>query len=300
MEYSQREHTLSVLPTLVYGDPPRARIDDGKLIHLSGAVPIRDEAGERALIHRLRDELNLVFGRRVDFDGREAARFLARLGAWNGELGDAGQSGLFRKQRAGAAAGDSTATRFDLMLRGAGAGTGVTANSLGKADADAVLRAWQEGLGLVPLEGGGWAPLPHGWLEKHGQRVADLLAARARRRQGRHPRAARAGRAVRRARAAAAARARPARAAGRGFERSRRRRCRPISPRRCAPTSSRASTGSPSCASAGLGGILADDMGLGKTLQTLCALRAAAALVVCPDQRALQLGARSSRASARR
>ena len=79
MEYSQRDHALSVLPTLVYGNPPRARIDDGKLVHLSGAVPIRDEVAEKHLVHRLRDELNLVFGRRVDLDGKDAARFLARI-----------------------------------------------------------------------------------------------------------------------------------------------------------------------------------------------------------------------------
>ena len=48
----------------------------------------------------------------------------------------------------------------------------------GKASAEAVLRAWQDGLSLVPLEGGGWAPLPSDWLEKFGDRVADLLAAR--------------------------------------------------------------------------------------------------------------------------
>ena len=41
-----------------------------------------------------------------------------------------------------------------------------------------MIRAWRDGLDLVPLEGGGWAPLPAGWLEQHGHRVADLLAAR--------------------------------------------------------------------------------------------------------------------------
>src|SRR5690606_35262159 len=47
-----------------------------------------------------------------------------------------------------------------------------------RADAAIVIRAWQDGLDLVPLEGGGWAPLPAAWLAKHGHRVADLLAAR--------------------------------------------------------------------------------------------------------------------------
>ena len=167
-------------------------------------------------------------------------------------------------------------------------------------DAGAVVRAWQERLGLVPLEGGGWAPLPLDWLAKHGQRVADLLAAREAD-----------GRVASHALPALAAlcdelehppppgldRLAPAagglRAAARGAAAAR------ISRRRCAPTSSGASTGSPSCAGAGLGGVLADDMGLGKTLQALAVLRPgerdAGGL---PDQRAAQLAGRARRASA--
>jgi superfamily II DNA or RNA helicase len=176
MEYSQREHTLSVLPTLVYGDPPRAHIDDGKLIHLSGAVPIRNEDAERGIIHRLRDELNLVFGRRVDFDGREAARFLARLEAWNGDLGDGGNK-LFRKHPLVprlAIRGDA----FDLTFETPDGEESNDGEPSGRADATSVLRAFQDGLSMVALDGGGFAPLPHDWLEKYGHRVADLLAAR--------------------------------------------------------------------------------------------------------------------------
>jgi SNF2 family DNA or RNA helicase len=40
------------------------------------------------------------------------------------------------------------------------------------------VRAWQEGLDVVPLVGGGWAPLPLDWLSKHGKLLADLLAAK--------------------------------------------------------------------------------------------------------------------------
>ena len=45
---------LAVLPLLVYGDPPVARIDGGKLKYLGGALPVRNEDRER----RLQDELN--------------------------------------------------------------------------------------------------------------------------------------------------------------------------------------------------------------------------------------------------
>ena len=41
-ELDNSAHTLSVLPLLVYGDPPRARVDAGKLIHLEGDVFERD------------------------------------------------------------------------------------------------------------------------------------------------------------------------------------------------------------------------------------------------------------------
>ncbi len=47
-----------------------------------------------------------------------------------------------------------------------------------RADGATVVRAWRDGLDLVPLDGGGWAPLPAEWLARHGHRVADLLSAR--------------------------------------------------------------------------------------------------------------------------
>ena len=48
---------LIVFPTLVYGDPPRARVDGNTLVHLDGALPIRDQDSERRLTHRLREKL---------------------------------------------------------------------------------------------------------------------------------------------------------------------------------------------------------------------------------------------------
>ena len=40
------------------------------------------------------------------------------------------------------------------------------------------LQAWGAGSSLVRLQGGGYAPLPTDWLERFGDRVADLLDAR--------------------------------------------------------------------------------------------------------------------------
>jgi hypothetical protein len=178
-ELSHAEHTLSVVPMVVYGDPICARIEAGRLVHVQGDVPERDEIGERRLTERLRDELFLVPGRRVDFDGQEANKFAAKLRDFQTRLGLEPGAMLVRAAPVQAKIkinGDTLNIEFEVPDDGAGTTDG--APRRGKASAEAVLRAWQDGLSLVPLQGGGWAPLPSDWLEKFGDRVADLLAAR--------------------------------------------------------------------------------------------------------------------------
>jgi len=167
--------SLSVVPLLVYGDPPLARIDDGKLVHVSGDVPVRDESAEKKLLQRLRDELNLVPGRRVDFHGPDARRFTTLLKSW--AVHDPEQTILASTPLRPSI--ESDGDKFDVSF--------TTADGK-RASGSAAVRAWQEGLDLVPLDGGGWAPLPVDWLSKHGRRLADLLAARDD--EGRVPKAA--------------------------------------------------------------------------------------------------------------
>src|SRR5690242_9138601 len=149
------------------------------MVHLRGAVPVRDEALEQKLIHQLRDELNLLPGHRTTFQGQEQARFAEKLRTWRGAMtGDA--KGLLSPNAKlvpqlsvrGDAGQGRPNVAFDLSFRVEGGRGELTIG------AEAVVRAWQDGLGLVPIEGGGWAPLPREWLAKHGQQVADLLAAR--------------------------------------------------------------------------------------------------------------------------
>ncbi|MEI9949430.1 MAG: DEAD/DEAH box helicase [Pseudomonadota bacterium] len=178
-DLSHADHTLSVVPMIVYGDPICVRVEAGRLVHVQGDVPERDEIGERRLVGRLRDELFLVPGRRVDFDGQEANKFAAKLREFQLRLG--GEPGAMLVRSAPVQAkirinGDTLNIEFEVPPD-ADAPKGSEPRR-GKASAEAVLRAWQDGLSLVPLEGGGWAPLPSDWLEKFGDRVADLLAAR--------------------------------------------------------------------------------------------------------------------------
>jgi superfamily II DNA or RNA helicase len=272
MELDQRDHTLSVLPTLVYGDPVRARIDNGELVHLSGAAPMRDEAAEKSLLLRLRAELNLVPGRRIDFEGTDAIRFAERLRSWQGH--SEGESvaiaarPLLPKL---VLRGDA----FDLTFEGRAEDGGPTAS------AEAVLRSFSDGLGLVPLEGGGWAPIPQDWLARCGHLVADLLAAR--RADGSLPTAVWPALAelcddLNQPHPPGFDRLAPLLAGFSGIDLA------PLPPGLRAtlrPYQRRGVDWLCFLRQAGLGAILADDMGLGKTLQTLCSVRGRT-LVVCP------------------
>ncbi len=176
IELSQEKHALSVLPRLVYGRPVEARVDGKVLVHVQGPVPMRDEVEERKLATKLRDELNMVFGRRVHFDGDAALRFVQKLKDF--QAGDQGETfeELFGHRKLVPrfhVEGNSFDVTFECAPDEADGGG--SSRALG----DAVIRAWKDGLDIVPLEGGGFAPLPEDWLDRYGERVADLLAARA-------------------------------------------------------------------------------------------------------------------------
>jgi hypothetical protein len=283
---------LSVLPALVYGSPPVARIDGNKLVYLRGPVPVRDPAAEQKAVERLRDQLGLLPGRRTSFSGADAPRFVEQLRRWRGDLaGDA--AGIVKPAVAlvpalrltgGAEAGEpGAAIGFDVSFTAAGAGTIGGREAGGSVDAAAVIRAWKEGLGIVPLAGGGWASLPLAWLQRHGQMVADLLAAReADGRLARHALPALAA-------LCAELEHPPPPGLDRlaplveGFDRL------PDAPPPADLTASlrayqrQGVSWLAFLAGAGLGGILADDMGLGKTLQAMCVFPAGTrTLVVCP------------------
>jgi SNF2 family DNA or RNA helicase len=112
--------------------------------------------------------------------GEEAIAFVARLGTFRGEVRGSAHQAFFRAAELVPRLrlrGDDFSLDFSSGGEAAERGhVGGTAQPIGGAAA--VLRAWREGESLVPLVGGGFAPLPKEWLAKHGQRVADLLAAK--------------------------------------------------------------------------------------------------------------------------
>jgi superfamily II DNA or RNA helicase len=177
LEVQRAGDTLTVLPTLVYGEPPTARVDAGRLVHLGGAIPRRDEVAERNLVQHLRSTLGLVPGHRAQFTAADAVRFAAKLKTWKGEIrGEGYKTFVLTPPLEPRLQLDAGA--FNLWFETASPGPSGHSPSH-RMSAAAVLRAWQDGASLVPLTEGGWAPLPLSWLQRFGHRVADLLAARA-------------------------------------------------------------------------------------------------------------------------
>jgi superfamily II DNA or RNA helicase len=165
-EVEQDGDRLLVFPTLVYGDPVRARVDAGRLVHVSGSLPVRDEDAERRLIHRLRDELNLVPGRRVELTGREAFLMQNGLASW------------LRDDAKAVNAAKAVTLDAKIVIDGKKLDVTLTGSDGRTASVGAALRAWQAGVDLVPLTGGGWGRVPTSWFDEHGHRLADLLATR--------------------------------------------------------------------------------------------------------------------------
>ncbi|HSU42468.1 MAG TPA: SWIM zinc finger family protein, partial [Polyangiaceae bacterium] len=175
-DLSHHGHALSVLPLLVYGEPPLLRVDGDTATALADHAPVRRRDEERALLRKLRDDLNLVTGRRVDFDGSEAAAFAAKLRGWQQRTAEGPRRDLFAP-RPLLPRIELADDAFDVSFETDGDEEREDAAPR-RATVAAVFSAWRDGLELVPLEGGGWAPLPAGWLEKHGHLVQELLTAR--------------------------------------------------------------------------------------------------------------------------
>jgi len=286
LEVRREAGGLRVLPTLVYGDPPVARIDAGRLVALGGdAVPIRDSKAEQAETTRLRAELGLRPGVATQLDPDQAIAFVARLS--RSSLDVVGTDHLdfqLRGELTASLAIDDDRLELDFELAGAphnpDPGSGARPGQ-GGVSSEAVLRAWSEGASVVALEGGGFGSLPEGWLAKFGDRLADLLGALdARGHVARYalPDLARLCEDLDQPRPPALEGLRPLLEDFDGLPRAE------LAPELDAvlrPYQRQGVDWLVFMRRAGLGALLADDMGLGKTLQTLCALEGRS-LVVAP------------------
>ena len=163
LETKKQGDTLITRPVIVYGDPPSARITRGELEIMGDTVPIRSERSEQRLIRQLGEELRMALGVESRLQGMAAVRFVDRLDRFSGEISGVG---IKHFRRVGP-------IEPEIQIDG----DKVHAD-MGGANPDDVIAAWVAGDELVSLPTGGWAPLPLDWLERYGDRLADLLAAR--------------------------------------------------------------------------------------------------------------------------
>ena len=167
------EGALSVLPLLVYGDPPVARVDAGKLHYLGGALPLRNEDRERKLLDDLSARTGLSVGTTARFMGRNALAAAERIRGM-GHLHVQGE-GLAACFVSAPLTPDFQLTDDRSSFRFVSEGD---EGAQRYATGEAVIEAWRRGEEFVPLIDGGFAPLPTSVLSRVGDLLADLLAAK--------------------------------------------------------------------------------------------------------------------------
>lgn len=159
---------LSVYPSLVYGNPPVAEVHGQKLMPLHDDVlPERNLEAEEALRKRLHTELQLQPGRQSLFEDESALLFVSKVKDW-----DCTGNGLSAFTVQGELSPNVSWEEEDFNIRFQ------LPDSAGAVNPDLVLGAWRENRSFVPLEGGGWAALPHDWLLRYSDRVTAILGAR--------------------------------------------------------------------------------------------------------------------------
>jgi len=164
--------TLAVLPLLVYGDPPVARVDAGKLHYLGGALPLRNEDRERKLMDDLYARTGLSVGSTARYVGRSALNIAERIRSMGTlTVQGAGLSACFvSAPLAPNFVLNDEQSSFMFVSQGEGGERHATGA--------AVIEAWRRGEEFVPLIEGGFAPLPTAVLSRAGDLLADLLAAK--------------------------------------------------------------------------------------------------------------------------
>ena len=163
---------LEVMPLLVYGEPAQARVDGEKLVQLSpNALPIRDRRAETELVRNLRREFDLAPGIREIWDPATAFKLTPKLK--NARVdGEAHRhyvlQGELRPIIHQPTDDDLIGLRFRLETPN-GDATPLAAND--------IMRKWNLGERYIKLPTGGFAKLPVEWLQRHGDKLSEVIAA---------------------------------------------------------------------------------------------------------------------------
>lgn len=164
--------SLAVVPTVVYGDPEIARVEQGDLILLDRRdVPIRELAEEGKLVRDLSLKLGLKINQATIIAGERAVDFIGRLRG----LSISGDGAQFFKPRG------VLTPKLDLLgdsLKFSFTPPDAEAKTV-ELNADEVLSAWKRGDSFIHLGAdAGWGALPREWLREHSAALERILEAK--------------------------------------------------------------------------------------------------------------------------
>lgn len=173
LSLNQEGDALKVLPLLVYGKPAVARIDHDELViyEKSHSIPVRDKLEEDRLKARLNRLYQLQIGVPKRFRGEEAISWAQKASAQ--DVFDIENRAVFSNFHI---AGDLEA-RFDVSDDHFALNFSDQKNQA-TLSAERALASWAKGESLVSMGRAGFFRLPLNWLERYGQQIADVLAAR--------------------------------------------------------------------------------------------------------------------------
>ncbi|MEO0605387.1 MAG: SNF2-related protein, partial [Myxococcota bacterium] len=179
VELQEQPSGLRVSATIVYGDPPVAKVGAGnQLVILSkSVVPARDPAAERAVARAFQEQAGFTINFPRVLAPDEAAAFLEeRMGKLSGPVKGKVDPDRFKVHRDAKLVPQIQVAERDgqWSLDVQFGGERIEADPL------AVLEAWRANRSLVPLLDGGWAPLPRNWLAEHGALLQELLESQGR------------------------------------------------------------------------------------------------------------------------
>ena len=164
---------LLVSARAVYGEPPSSQIEGGRLVTLdpSAPIPIRDRPGEARVLSQAAAAHDLDMRTCKRLTGDRAIAFVKRVQREHrGPIVGNGLQAFTVRGKLGASLALSEDS-FDLSFS-------LERGPEHRATPEQVLAAFHAGQRFAPLEGGGWAEIPHDFLERCGSELESLISVR--------------------------------------------------------------------------------------------------------------------------
>lgn len=173
-DFYENAQVLYATPSLAYGFPSPAVIQDGKLKLKGRFCPIRNHNLEKKLEERFQNAFKNPLGQRMVLKGEEKFNFYKDLQVFDSNAikqlpGSYEHQGPLSFKAL--PTGDGNKVDFSFVVDN-------QQHSQLKADAKHILSAWKNNESMIQLSEGGWASIPSNWLQRYGKILSDLVSAK--------------------------------------------------------------------------------------------------------------------------